>query len=278
MTLSRDEMRRELDAIKREHEADMAGRPGLLRRLFDPESRVPAEVRAAAAGAPSRRQLLTAGGLTILGAAVVSACVEPPEERQIPVTGAGKETTTTSMSSADMEAMNLTVLRVGQSIEALAVQQYEAVVGAADAELADVLTLFAEQHQEHAQSLSDAITSLGGEPYQDGSQAWDKPNPALLEALAEPIALATDNTGVLALALILENVAQQTYTYQVKNLSEPELRAAAMSIGGIEARHMAVLLGIETPDTPTAQAPFPFGKTLDAVKEGEAVEVVGSGQ
>lgn len=277
MTLSRDEMRRELDAIKREHEADMAGRPGLLRRLFDPESRVPAEVRAAAAGAPSRRQLLTAGGLTILGAAVVSACVEPPEERQIPVTGAGKEGTSTTMSSSDMEALNLTVLRVGQSIEALAVQQYDAVGDAADAELADVLSLFAEQHQEHAQALSDAITQLGGEPYQDGSEAWDKPNPVLLEALAEPIALATDNTGVLALALILENVAQQTYTYQVKNLSEPELRATAMSIGGIEARHMAVLLGIETPDTPTAQAPFPFGKTLDAVKEGEAVEVVGSG-
>ena len=278
MELSRDEMRRELDATKREHDEAMRQRPGLLRRLFDPDHGTPAELKAAAVGSPSRRQLLGAGGLTVLGAAVISACVEPPEEEQVAVTGAGKETTTTSLTPAELETIDLTVLRVGQSIEALAVQTYGDVAGAADTELATALTLFTEQHKEHADALADQIRSMGGEPYQDGADAWDKPNPVLVEALAEPISLATDNTGVLTLALLLENVAQQTYAYQVRNLSEADLRATAMSIGGIEARHVAVLLGIETPNTPTVQAPFAFAKTLDAVKEGEPVDAVGSGE
>lgn len=253
--LPRAEIRRELRTGRKEHRALQPAAARLLRR----------------------RQVLAVGGAG-LGAAALAACTPAPEDVQVAQSGVVGTTTTSQLTPREQLAEDLTLLRVAQSIEALAVDAYgTAGPQVTDPELAEVLTVFAEQHRDHAEALSDAIADLGGEPYQQGADPASQPNPALVSSLEDTLALATDDVGILTLALTLENVAAQTYTWDVRLLSDPELRAIAMSIGGVEARHVAVLLGFETPNTPVAQAPFPFGKTLDAVKEGDAVTVVGSG-
>jgi hypothetical protein len=46
---------------------------------------------------------------------------------------------------------------------------------------------------------------------------------------------------VVALALALETAAAQTYAFAGGALSTPALRSTIMTIGGIEARHAAIL-------------------------------------
>jgi hypothetical protein len=65
---------------------------------------------------------------------------------------------------------------------------------------------------------------------------------ALDSDLLETRALVdTDETTVVELALALETTAAATYVKTTPTLTTPELRQAAMSVGGVEARHVAIL-------------------------------------
>ena len=64
----------------------------------------------------------------------------------------------------------------------------------------------------------------------------------LFDALVQPVLDAgPDQTSLVALAYDLEKAAVQAYTFGGGNLSTPELRSTIMTIGGIEARHAAIL-------------------------------------
>ncbi len=73
----------------------------------------------------------------------------------------------------------------------------------------------------------------------------------------------TDEESVVRFAFVLENAAAQTYTLAGGLLNTPVLRQAILSIGGVEARHAAVLNGVlgepQVPDVflPTDQAAPP---------------------
>lgn len=73
----------------------------------------------------------------------------------------------------------------------------------------------------------------------------------------------TDENSVVELALQMEDVAAQTYAFAAGALTTAELRQAIMTIGGVEARHAAVLYGVL--DMP--QAPDAFLPTDQAVGE-----------
>jgi hypothetical protein len=71
----------------------------------------------------------------------------------------------------------------------------------------------------------------------------------------------------VALALDLETIAAQTYQSNVAMFGDAKLNAAIMSVGGVEARHAAILAGV------LGQPPVPkaFQVTDKAVAAGTGV-------
>jgi hypothetical protein len=247
MTFDSDHLRRELRDGQRAHEATLKPFDAALDQAFDPTSGIDHDTKAHLAGAPSRRQLLKLGGLTIASTALLAACVEPNSTDQIAVTGTLIPVPTTvepeDPGSAEVDA---TLVLTALSIELLAVDTYQAVLDNNWLEaplLVEVAKYFQGQHRDHAGALSQQARRLGQNP--DAVTA----NPFLVTEVITP---ATDEikagggaelvqTLSLTLAKDLEVTAAQTYTKAGGILTTPELRQTIMSIGGIEARHCTVL-------------------------------------
>lgn len=289
MDINRDEIRRQLAASQQEQAEAMPRWQAALDATVgqdrsgagaSPMGSGPSDERTATVlGVPSRRGFLRIGGMTFAGAALAAACTPAPEEVQIAQTGSLPKTPETVLYEplGDI-ATDITLLRVAQSIEQLAIAAYGAALGTdlLPAAVADAAKLFRDQHTEHFGLLRGKVQEIGGESY-------DEPNPVLKTALLDPAAQAiTDGTltldAVVALALDLEDAAAQTYTNAASLLTTADLRQTLMSIGGVEARHVAILLGVQSPGNAVLQVPFPFEKTAGAVKpRSDAVKAVGSG-
>ena len=76
-----------------------------------------------------------------------------------------------------------------------------------------------------------------------GGEEVTEPNEAVFEALIKPARRRrpTTEADIVQIAFDLENAAAQTYVFAGGTLSVPALRSTIMTIGGIEARHAAVL-------------------------------------
>jgi rubrerythrin len=257
MDVNRDEIRRQLAESEREHAEAVPRFREMLKRLFDHESGASADDKAALLGVPSRRAFLTFGGATVAGSAVLAACATP-KPKQLAVSGTTEappaSTTTTAPGSKETD---LVLLRTAQSIEVLAVQTYDKALATGlvtTASVSDALKLFKSQHQDHADLLATATKNQGGTPYDTANIYLD------VEVVTPALAAATDEASVVALGVTLENLAAQTYTKAGKVLTIPDLRAAIMSIGATEARHLTVLYGVQG----TNQVPLPFMSTQGA--------------
>ena len=260
MDVNRDEIRRQLIESEREHAEAVPRFHELLKRMFDRDAGVSADAKASVLGVPSRRSFLTVGGATVAGSAILAACAtkKPP---QTPVTGsteaAPASTTTTAPGSADTD---ITLLRTAQSIEVLAVQTYGTALTSGlltTPSLIDMIKLFQSQHQDHAGLIASVTRDQGGTPYDTANKYLD------VEVVTPALAAATDEASIVALATELENTAAQTYTLAGKVLTTPEMRAALMSIGATEARHLTVLYGVAALNP----VPLPFMSTQGAAPE-----------
>jgi len=257
MDVNRDEIRRQLAESEREHAEAVPRFRELLKRLFDHESGVPAPYKAGLLGVPSRRSFLTLGGVAVAGSAVLASCATP-KPKQLAVSGSTEapppSTTTTAPGS---KATDLILLRTAQSIEVLAVSTYDKALATGlvtTTSVADALKLFRSQHQDHADLLAKATKDQGGTPYDTANIYLD------VEVVTPALTAATDQAEIVALGVQLENLAAQTYAKGGKVLSIPDLRAAIMSIGATEARHLTVLYGVQQ----TNQVPLPFMSTQGA--------------
>ena len=95
--------------------------------------------------------------------------------------------------------------------------------------------MFAEHHQMHLDALNGVITGAG-------ATAITEMNQAVYDALVAPaLATASTEADAVNIALALEEAAAQTYAFAGGQLSTPALRSTIMTIGGVEARHAAVL-------------------------------------
>ncbi|MEJ5253764.1 MAG: ferritin-like domain-containing protein [Acidimicrobiales bacterium] len=252
MELSRDEVRRQLASSQREHAEAMPRMREALKRVFDPDGDASPQSKAALLGLPDRRGFLRLGGATVAFSAVLAACGKSAK-KQIPVTG----TTPSSVPGMSAEVydrgqeLNVNLLRTAQSIEVLAVDTYQTALDSGlvtTAAVADAIRVFQQQHRDHADLLARATEDSGGTPY-------DQANSYLQEKVVAPaVAGLTDEDSVVALGLQLETTAAQTYVFATELLTTAELREAVMSIGGVEARHMAVLYGVQR----QPQVPYPF--------------------
>ena len=235
MDLNRDELRRELRAIDADNKAIMPRWYDALRQIVGGGTKLSTDEKAALLGVPSpgRRQLFKIGGATIMGAAVLAACGSDDDDG----TDAADATTTSGGGSTDA-SMDLPLARTAASLEKLAVDTYQVGIDSGlvtTAAIGEAAMLFQAHHQEHLDALNGAISSAGGEEVTEQNQA-------VFDALVAPaVAAAAAEADIVKLAFDLESAAAQTYAFAGGALSAPSLRSTIMTIGGIEARHAAVL-------------------------------------
>ena len=101
-----------------------------------------------------------------------------------------------------------------------------------------------------------------------GGKAFTTANPAVMESLAGRIAGLKSEMDVVTLARDLENVAAATYQSAVGAFDNLALNAKTMSVGGVEARHAAVLNGVLSVEQVPVEA---FHTTTGAVAVGTGV-------
>ena len=256
--LNNDEIRRQLRAVDRMNTAVVPKwREALARLIGDDQLSTNDKATLLGVPSPNRRDLFKFGGATILGVAVLAACgsdsADAPAVTNAAGTTAGTTAATTpaattpaatapaatdapTTTAANSGEMDLVLARTAASLEKLAVDTYGAAGGliTTPAVLA-AATMFAGHHQMHLDALNAVITGAGG-------TAITQMNQAVYDALVKPaIDSAKTETDAVNLALALEEAAAQTYVFAGGALSTPGLRSTIMTIGGVEARHAAVL-------------------------------------
>ena len=302
-----DEIRRETRAIQAAHEASLRPMEDALEQLFDPDMNYSERQKSAATiGSMTPSGLFKVGGLALSGAAILAACSSStkttagttgaaattgaagttgatattsattmagttpatmagttPATMAGTTAAAGTTPGTGAMATAGTKAMDIIILRTASSIEELAVAAYQIAIDSGlvkTAAIGDAAKLFQAQHKEHSALFQAATKNAGGEPF-------TMANPAVLAALQPTIKALTDETGIVKLAFSLETAAAETYQSNVGMFMDLTLNAAIMSVGGVEARHAAVLATVLA-QNPIAQA---FQAIDMAVKAGTGV-------
>ena len=273
LDLPNDQIRRELREIDDLQQSSLPAFRSALRRLFGDAGHTEAEQSAAVIGGLSRRNVLRIGGVTLLGGAVMAACGSSATKAATTTSGgastslapttaapttAGATTTVAAMATGDA-----LILRTASSIEELAVAAYQTAIDSGlvkTAAIADAAKLFQAQHREHSALFQAQTKAAGGTPF-------TQPNPAILAAIKPTIDALKDELGIVALAFELETVAAQTYQSNVGTFTDLKLNAAIMTVGGVEARHAAVLAGV----LKQGQVPKAFQVTDKAAKPGTGV-------
>ena len=243
MDINNDELKRELRDLDKEHREAMPKWRESLFRLFDDKD-TPTEAKAdALLGGFNRRRFMKLSGLVVVGGAVLAACGDDDKDSE--AGGTTETSTTTAPPAAGGNKTDQTIARTAASLEIFAVAVYDKAIMNAEAlkisdPVAKAAVLFKSQHDEHAKAFNAAATQLGGQPY-------NEPNPTAAKAFETQIAALKTEQDVLKFAFELEEIAAQTYQGVGMMLSTPALRQTAMTVGGVEARHMAVLAKFITP-------------------------------
>jgi hypothetical protein len=237
MDLNRDELYRQLRAADEEQRVATRGLRDVVRRFLGGDGSLSPDQKAAVLGVPSpgRRTFFKVGGTAFLGAAILAACGdddgEPSESGAAPTTGGDDATTTTGGAN-----MDLVLARTAASVELLAVDAYQAAIDSGvvtTPAVADAAGLFQSHHREHAEALNATVREAGGDEVTEA-------NSFLMENLVATADLSSE-LSIVQFARGLEDAAASTYVFAAGALSAPELRAAIMSIGGVEARHVTAL-------------------------------------
>jgi Ferritin-like domain len=229
--ISRDTVSRD-DARRARHSADTLHREAMA-SMHDLLDAAPSVLT----GGFARRRFLTIGGLSVSMAAVVAACGKAEPKAHVPV--AGESPTTTGLPERVID--DVVLLRTASSLEHNAIDTYGTALGLGvlSAGAADLAKMFQDHHRAHADAFEKATTAAGG-------KAFTEANPVVAAKVLGPavalIGQSEDKAGdLLRLAHALESIAAGTYQALVPALTQPGLRKAAMAVGGVEARHAAVL-------------------------------------
>lgn len=233
MNIDRDHLRRAARATQTDHDGAMGGLRDLVQRVLDPSTKA-SDVQKGDVllSGINRRRFLQIGGVGVLSAAVLAACGKDDKN------GAAAATDDKTKGTAT----DLAILRTASSLEHVAIDVYQKAIDNAGAlgitaAVADVAKLFQSQHRDHAGLFEGATKEAGGTPFTTA-------NPAVMQSLAPRIGALKTESDVLMLARDLENVAAATYQSTVGAFDNLAYNAAAMSVGGVEARHAALLNGV----------------------------------
>lgn len=259
--ISSDFVRRGAKESRLEHTSAMKSMREMVTRLFGETDESGLAKADFATGGLNRRKFMQIGGLTVATAAVFAACgTDDSGTADEAVDTAGDKG---SASGADASESDIKILRTASSLEVLAVAVYDKAIKSGlvkTAAIGDAAKLFQSQHKEHAELFQGATKKLGGKP-------MDEANPVVLQSLMGPIDALMDENGVVELALMFEKAAAATYQNSVGQFKDLSLNQAVMSVGGVEARHVAVLSGVLN----MAGAPKAFQTDEGAVAPGTGV-------
>lgn len=137
---------------------------------------------------------------------------------------------------------DLKMVAVATALENLAVSGYEGVLtkagagelGAVPPAVATFVQTAMKQHADHAQAWATVLSRAGKPPISDAPLSITQDQMAKLAA-------AKSVPDVATFALNLENVAAQTYTFAVANVSDPSAIMTAATIQPVETMHAAIL-------------------------------------
>lgn len=185
---------------------------------------------------PSRRHLLRMGALAVGGGGLLLGCSsdEPDPDPALPPAGQDE----TEAEPERGPEVDVSLLNTALSLEVLTVDTYQAALDFSLIEsraLVAAATLFQQHHRAHRDVLVAAVEAAEGEPFTTA-------NPVVKAALVDPslVSVATERDFV-TLARDLEQAAAQLYVHATTQLSSPELRSTAMSIGAVASRRATVL-------------------------------------
>lgn len=256
MDISSDAVRRALRDIDAQHRDELAPTAEAIDRLYQGDA--PSQTKwDVIAGGANRAKVLRIGGVAVLTSAVLAACGDNAETAAPATTAAPEGAATTLAGGSRVDTGDLTVFRFAASLENLAVAAYgmgapliktPALLGAA--------MLFQAHHKEHAMLFNGQLTA-------NGQKAFTEPNSVLLGRFKPQIdALATE-ADVLMFAQELELVAASTYFSTVGVLNGEKLAYTAMTIGGTEYRHAALLAMVN--NSPIQSTASGFLTTAEAI-------------
>jgi Ferritin-like domain len=137
---------------------------------------------------------------------------------------------------------DLKLVALATALENLAVSAYEGALkkagagelGALPPSVATFVQTAMKQHADHAQAWSAVLSRAGKPPISDAPLSITQDQMAKLTA-------ATSVADVAKFALNLENIAAQTYTFAVANVSDPSAIMTAATIQPVETMHAAIL-------------------------------------
>lgn len=146
-------------------------------------------------------------------------------------------------AQAATDGTDVQALQTAASIENLAVSVYQTAAGlsfikSGNATVSAFIAKTTTQHQAHAQAFNAAISSAGG-------QAQSKPDPKYAAVVQQMLPSIKGPADVVKLAITLEDVAAQTYTKNVSQVSSSSLRTLFGSVAPVEAQHRSVLLAVQ---------------------------------
>ena len=190
----------------------------------------------------SRRRLLV-GGAAGAAAVVLAAC---SDDKSTTTAAGGSTSSTTSDSSSTTSgaaAGDSAIATLAAGLEVLAVSTYKSALDAATAgklgavppAVATYVKTAMGHHQEHLDAWNKVISTAGGTEI-------TTPNAKLKPTVDAQFAKVTDVTGVANLALMLEQIAAQTYLAALPKLQSSEARTLACSIQTVDQQHQAILL------------------------------------
>ncbi len=186
-----------------------------------------------------RKFLIGTGGLA--GVAVLAACGS-----SAPSSSGSGTASTSPMAMAGGEGQNLSgdlrVVAMAASLENSGIATYQAGLKAAKAgklgTVPPAVVTFAEtamsQHKDHQQAWNSVLTSSGKQPV----TAVD---PAIQPTIDTAFGKVTDVAGLATLALMVENIAGETYQNGLSVIKSPAGIKTAASIQPVEFQHAAIL-------------------------------------
>jgi len=263
MDINRDHLRRLARETQVEHEESMGSMRDLVQRVLDPSTNADDSIKSNLfLSGVNRRRFMQIGGVSVLSAAVLAACGKSDKKSGASSADGGKGGKNGSKGSDT----DIAILRTASSLEHVAIDVYQKAIDNAgalgiSAGVADVAKLFQSQHKDHAGLFVGATKEAGGTPF-------TMANPAVLDSLKGRIAALKNEMDVITLARDLENVAAATYQSTVGAYDNLAYNAASMSVGGVEARHAAVLNGVLKSDVFASKA---FHVTTGAVAVGTGI-------
>ncbi|WP_327292660.1 ferritin-like domain-containing protein [Streptomyces sp. NBC_01198] len=145
---------------------------------------------------------------------------------------------TAATSSDDVMA-----LQTAASIENLAISVYRTAAALpfiknGNKTIVAFIAKTTAQHQAHASAFNSAATRAGG-------SAQNAPDPKYAAVVKQALPSIRTPADVVKLAITLEDVAAQTYTKNVGQVSSAELRKLFASVAPVEAQHRATLLAVQ---------------------------------